>query len=125
MCDESTDTDELTTSFDIADFYKMKKPCANCPFLKEGAIELRPGRVEHILDGMMKDDHKPFLCHKTLDGFEREEGGYQAAGTEKMCAGASAVLWKRRMPTVGMRMALALRIAEPELWEQNFDKTID
>lgn len=122
MCDQNN---ELETSFKIADFYKMKAPCANCPFLKEGAIKLRPGRVDDILDGLMKDDHKPFMCHKTLDGVENEEGGYEAAGTEKMCAGASAVLWKRRMPSVGMRLAIVLGIATPELWENNFDKTID
>lgn len=123
MCDNTDD--DLTTSFNMVDFYKMKKPCANCPFLKKGAVQLRPGRVEDILNGLMEDDHKPFLCHKTLDGSENEEGGYDAAGTEKMCAGASAVLWKRRMPTVGMRMALALGIATPELWENNAQTTIE
>lgn len=122
MCDQA---DELTTSFNMVDFYKMKKPCPNCPFLKKGGVELRPGRVEDILESLMADDKKPFLCHKTLDGVEDEEGSYQAAGTEKMCAGASAVLWKRRMPTVGMRMAIVLGIASPELWKKNADKTID
>lgn len=123
MCDQNND--ELGTEFNIADFYKMKAPCANCPFLKEGAIKLRPGRAEGILDGLMKDDHKPFMCHKTLDGTESEDGGYDAAGTELMCAGAATVLWKRRMPSVGMRLALVLGIATPDLWEKNADKTID
>jgi hypothetical protein len=118
MCDEGRE-------YNIADFYKLKRPCANCPFLKEGAIELRPGRVEGILDGLMQDDHAYFMCHKTLDGCEDEEGEYAATGNEKMCAGAAAVLWKRHNPSIGMRIAIATGIAEPELWENNADIVID
>ncbi|HBX5175140.1 TPA: hypothetical protein MH391_21585 [Klebsiella pneumoniae] len=29
---------------------RLKKPCANCPFKKEGAIELAPGRLEGIIN---------------------------------------------------------------------------
>ncbi len=45
-----------------------KRPCANCPFRCDGsAIELHPGRVQGIVKGLLDDDHKTFLCHKTLD----------------------------------------------------------
>lgn len=107
------------------DFFKLKRPCANCPFLKEGAIKLRPGRVESILHGLSADDHSTFSCHKTLDGEEDDEGGYNPGGGEKMCAGAAAVLWKRGLPTVGMRLSLAFGMTTPELWEKNADIVID
>jgi hypothetical protein len=59
--------------------FDMKRPCANCPWRKEGAIELRPGRLGEIVDGLMKDDRSTFWCHKTLD-----------SGDESACMGALA-----------------------------------
>lgn len=41
----------------------MSKPCANCPFRREGGVRgLRPGRVREIVKGVMQD--KYFTCHK-------------------------------------------------------------
>lgn len=67
-----------------------KRPCANCPFRCDGeGIELKAGRLESIVSGLLKDDHQTFVCHKTLD-------------KERMtCAGAVAVLSKLdRMPVI-------------------------
>lgn len=45
-----------------------KRPCSNCPFLCDhGAIELRPGRLDEIITGLLQDDMGTFVCHKTLD----------------------------------------------------------
>lgn len=126
MCDHSEETStKAGKDVDIVDFYKLKRPCGNCPFLKEGAIKLRSGRVEGILTDLMEDDHKQFPCHKTLSGAEDEEGDYHSSGEEMMCAGAAAVLLKRGMPTVGMRLALTFGFVKPEHWEAHYDKTID
>lgn len=73
-----------------------KRPCGNCPFRCDGSgIELKPGRLEEIVSGLLADDHQTFVCHKTL-------------GSERMtCAGAVAVLTKLgRMPVIA-RVGLA------------------
>lgn len=67
-----------------------KRPCANCPFRRDGAaIELKPGRVEGVINGLLADDFSTFVCHKTLD-------------SERMtCAGAVAVMAKlERLPVI-------------------------
>lgn len=67
-----------------------KRPCANCPFrCDDAAIELRPGRVEGIVQDLLESDFRTFSCHKSLDA-ER-----------MMCAGAVAVLAKLgRLPVI-------------------------
>lgn len=67
-----------------------KRPCANCPFRCDGsAIELHPGRVQGIVKELLDNDHKTFLCHKTLD-------------KDRMtCAGAVGVMSKvGRLPFI-------------------------
>jgi len=45
-----------------------KRPCSNCPFrCDDDAIELRPGRLEGIIAGILRNDMRTFVCHKTLD----------------------------------------------------------
>lgn len=40
-----------------------KRPCSNCPFRCDGAaIELRPGRIEGIIKGLLADDFLTFTC---------------------------------------------------------------
>ena len=50
----------------IKQHFRLKKPCANCPFLKEGAIPLSRGRLEGIISTLIEDDHSTFQCHKTV-----------------------------------------------------------
>lgn len=67
-----------------------KRPCSNCPFRNDGqGIELQPGRLEGIIQGMLSDDQQTFVCHKTLDK-ER-----------KTCAGFVGVMSKlNRLPII-------------------------
>lgn len=63
--------------------WRMKDPCANCPFNKSGAgLHLRkslyPGRWREILLGLRMG--QGFHCHKTTD----ETGD----GSNLLCAGA-------------------------------------
>jgi hypothetical protein len=109
---------------------RLKRPCENCPFLKEGAISLRPGRVEGIVNELLEDDQKTFHCHKVvhhpkLGGEWNEAGAYEPSGNEAMCAGAAALLIKRGRPTVGMRIAFALGQADPHQWDEVLSKVID
>ena len=48
----------------IKQHFRLKKPCANCPFLKEGAIPLSRGRLEGIISTLIEDDQSTFQCHK-------------------------------------------------------------
>lgn len=80
-----------------------KRPCANCPFRKDGAgIELRPGRLERIVADLKADDSQTFVCHKTL---------YKERMT---CAGAVGVMSKvGRLPVIA-RLGLAVGIITKE-----------
>jgi hypothetical protein len=104
----------------IKDYFQLKKPCSNCPFLLKGGIGLREGRLEGITQDLLANDRHPFPCHKTALGeeIENDDGEYEyvASGHERMCAGASAYLMKHNSPTVGMRMAFSFGDASPDDW---------
>ncbi len=106
---------------DLRQHFRLKRPCKNCPFRREGGVPLSPGRMEGIINGLLADDMSTFPCHKTLDyaNSERwdEDGGYTSTGREAMCAGAAALLWQRGMPNVAMRLGIltgTLNIADLE-----------
>lgn len=67
--------------------FKLKKPCANCPFRNDLPPELKGWlgreRAENIARSVLQED-KTFQCHKT---FGNPHGG-------SMCAGALAMLKK-------------------------------
>lgn len=100
----------MSTPFE--NLFKLRKPCANCPFLKSGAIELRPGRLAGIIENLVDDDHSTFFCHKTVsraDNQHLDTGEYLPVGTESMCAGAMIYLEKSagRLSTCGWRAGWA------------------
>ncbi|POZ80231.1 hypothetical protein [Burkholderia contaminans] len=110
--------------------FKLRRPCENCPFLKSGAIELAPGRVDGIVEQLVKDDHSTFQCHKTVHnnrtgGKWDDAGGYTASGRESMCAGAMIYLEKLGRPTVGMRLGRVFGIYDPERLKPAFGDVID
>lgn len=108
---------------------RLKRPCKNCPFLKKGAIELKPGRLDDIVAGLIENDLSTFTCHKTTnhshEGEWDETGEYRASGQEAMCAGAATYLMKKRSPTVSMRFAFATGVADPSDWDNVKDLIID
>ncbi|KPG82229.1 hypothetical protein [Pseudomonas sp. RIT-PI-o] len=108
---------------------RLKRPCTNCPFLKQGAIELAPGRLDGIIAGLIEDDHSTFQCHKTVHsargGEWDDDGNYAPSGHESMCAGAAAYLLKHKRPTVGMRIAFAMGAASPTDWDDAQAMTIE
>lgn len=121
--------DSVETTVNPSGHYvRLKRPCSNCPFLKQGGIELHPGRLEGIISGLLKDDHSTFPCHKTVHssrgGKWNDEGEYKASGHEAMCAGAAAYLMKHKRPTVEMRLAFAWGLATPNDWDEAQELTI-
>lgn len=65
--------------------YKLKRPCDDCPFLREGGIRLAgPERIREILD-----DRVTFPCHKTVDYDDDAEDGQtmRSTGREQACVG--------------------------------------
>ncbi|KWU26364.1 hypothetical protein [Burkholderia cenocepacia] len=110
--------------------FTLRRPCANCPFRRDGAIELEPGRLDGIIDGLVKDDWSTFNCHKTVHndktgGEWDEDGKYTPSGEESMCAGAIVYLEKIGRPTVGMRLGHLIGDYDPTRMEEAFEEVID
>jgi hypothetical protein len=109
--------------------FRLKRPCADCPFLKVGAISLMPGRLDGIKQDLLENDKQGFPCHKTTHsprgGEFDDEGEYKASGHESMCAGAAAFLIKQGRPTVAMRMAAAFGAIEMTDWDQSLNLIAD
>lgn len=109
--------------------FDLKRPCANCPFRVEGAIELRPGRIEQIAGDLLADDCSWFICHKTIAGEhqqdERGEQHYEAGGTESQCVGSMVYLLKVGAPSVSMRIAAALGLLDYEALRAQAHHIID
>ena len=102
--------------------FGMSKPCANCPFLKEGAIDLRPGRLEGIVNNLLTDDYSLFHCHKTVH--HNVKGGewstdpdtgrevYRPSGKESACVGSLIFALKAGRTPVALRFALMIGDAQ-------------
>jgi hypothetical protein len=78
--------------------FDLRRPCTDCPFLKEGGIRLRTERAKDIADMMLSRDGGSFACHKTT-----EAGG--SDGPVKHCAGALIFAEKHQVATQIMRIA--------------------
>ncbi|EOY8740426.1 hypothetical protein ACQFG6_006100 [Klebsiella michiganensis] len=105
----------------VKHFFKMKRPCADCPFLKGGGIPLEDGRIEQIKRDLMEDDERPFQCHKTTYStggtYDEDTEKYLPSGKEVYCAGSMVFLYANRRMNVPMRLGLiygALDIADLE-----------
>lgn len=121
----------------FAQFFRLKRPCKNCPFLKKGAIELRPGRLENIVEGLVKDDSSSFVCHKTLapaeddlesdqdQGGEEEKRRINLDAGEAMCAGAAAHLMKIGRPSIGMRLSILSGALATTHWSEAATLVVD
>lgn len=97
--------------------FKLKKPCSNCPFRKEGGIPLVEGRLEGIVESL--HDNNFFACHKTINHEEQfnEEGEFHSLVESQFCAGALLYLEKCDNPNVQMRIAMRLGKYDPDKLE--------
>jgi hypothetical protein len=97
-------------------YYSLKKPCGNCPFLKEGGIRLRPARAEEIAMAAISSQGARFSCHETtipIDSDEDLEGDRVDGKNAKQCAGAMLFALNQDQLNQGMRIAERLRLWEP------------
>lgn len=98
--------------------FKLKRPCANCPFLKSQGKNFNLGadRVREIV-------HAPaFQCHKTVD-YDAEEGSSLQGDKPQQCAGLMSVLHKSGQPNQIMRVAE--RISDFDATRLDHDLTYD
>ncbi|CAE6821443.1 hypothetical protein R70006_06218 [Paraburkholderia domus] len=92
-------------------FFRVKTPCRKCPFRTEGAIELRPGRVQEIIDHLLESDDHSFRCHETVHSakfggeWDDDTGTYAPSNNEAHCAGAAIFLQKMQRASIWMRFA--------------------
>lgn len=105
-------------SLNIRKLFALKKPCANCPFLKENGIPLEEGRLDGIKDELTSDDQTPFFCHKTTydtgGGYDGENENYSPSGKESYCMGAMAYLYAKKSMNVPMRLGLTMGLCKIE-----------
>lgn len=101
---------------DLTKLFALRRPCANCPFLKVGAIPLRPGRVEGIIKQLTTDDQSTFPCHKTT---------HKPGKTPSYCVGALVYLDKAKSPNVAMRLGVALGMYDPDALTPCYDDVIE
>jgi hypothetical protein len=81
--------------------FEMTKPCADCPFLKEGGIRLRRKRIVEIAGGMLSSNGSTFACHKTVAHGEDDEDVNR--DDQQHCAGALIFAEKHQNATQMMR----------------------
>lgn len=109
--------------------FSVKKPCANCPFRKDGkAIDLQPGRREQIIEDLLSGKDSTFHCHKTVyrnDGRNHdEEGNYQPVDVSH-CPGAVAVARKYGRDTVMVQVASRLGVIAPDHYDDALELTLE
>lgn len=96
--------------------FDLKVPCDNCPFRKEGAIALEPGRLSGIVTEL-EDDHKVFQCHKYVHGpkggeWKEDLNGnerYIRSGNEQACMGALAYMFRLGYVPVLLRLQFMMK----------------
>jgi hypothetical protein len=100
--------------------YGMKRPCADCPFLRKGGIPLTSGRIEEISETVLGNPGGTFACHQTTG----VKGGPKKV--EAHCAGALIFMEKNEASTQMLRIASRLGMYDPaQLDVDAFDLVYD
>jgi hypothetical protein len=116
--------------------YSLKKPCANCPFLKDKskAIDLHPERVPGIVKDLLTGEATSFSCHKTVHNrktggtwTEDEDGNevYEQSGNEKQCAGSLIMMQKLGVENQLMQVMRRMHVYNPEDFKPFHDLIIE
>lgn len=119
--------DEIQVSDLYQNLFKLRRPSANYPFLKQGAIELASGRLDGIVKALVTDDHATFHCHKMVHS-QRTGGQWGDNGntaTASMCAGERFYLEKLGRPRVRVRVGPVLGMYSPDELAPHFDVVIE
>jgi hypothetical protein len=103
--------------------YDVTKPCANCPFRRDGFIPLHAERVEEIAEGMLSTQGASFACHKTLK--DDEDGDTVITSDSAHCAGALIFAEKNDNATQMMRICERLGVYDARKLEPHHDLVFD
>lgn len=108
--------------------FSLKKPCADCPFRNDDqAINLRPGRREQIIKGLLSGD-TAFHCHKTVyrsDNRNFDDDGNYVPNDICQCPGAIAVVKKFNRQVVIAEVAVSLGVIKKDHYDEALSLTID
>lgn len=90
--------------------FTMKRPCVDCPFLREGGIRLSQKRVREIAGAMLAVQGATFQCHATVDYDDTEDGAPVQRRTprDQHCAGA--LIFAERQGRGNQMMRIAERL---------------
>lgn len=91
--------------------FKLKTPCANCPFRKGQGERFRLG-TERVL-GIFNDT--AFQCHKTVD-YSGDEP--QPGKNPQQCVGVMSLLHRAGLPNQIMQVAERLRGVAPDYFDK-------
>lgn len=98
--------------------YNLKRPCKDCPFLREKKFRLR--RLEQFASA------GEFVCHKTAEVNDNNDDGpstFEAKrnGKSSVCAGMLIYNEKRGRPNQMMRVSERLGLYDPTKLEMDSD----
>lgn len=99
--------------------WDLTRPCADCPFRREGGVRLRSERTREIAEYALGPGGATFACHKTTG-----VGGEYKDGKQRQCAGALVFAEKNDAPTQMMRICGRLGFYDPNKLE-GFDDVFD
>lgn len=114
--------------------YTMTKPCDACPFKRDSKLRLDQTRVAEIGGQFTTGGQATFVCHKTAEIEENEDGSggrfvpkrMGADGPESQhCAGAMIFAEKNGTPSQMMRIASRLGMYNPEPLTPHYNKVYD
>ncbi|WP_456363640.1 hypothetical protein [Priestia aryabhattai] len=107
--------------------FKVKKPCNNCPFLKNSPMFLDEDRLPEIVEHL--DNNGLFHCHKTINYKKQIDTEtnemIKESKQNQFCAGAITYLEKQNRPNAPLQVAQRVGWYDPEDYLKNKDKVID
>ena len=89
--------------------FKLKRPCANCPFRKGqgSAFRLNIARLSKVMH-----DAAAFQCHKTVD-YGTDDPDARQGNHRQQCAGLMAVLHRADQPNSIMQVGVRFGAFDP------------
>lgn len=94
--------------------YRLKGPCAKCPFRSDIPKYLRPERAQEIADALYGGAEFP--CHQTTETVEHEDGSEtrERMATSAFCAGALITMEREGFSNQMVRISERLGLYDPE-----------
>jgi len=116
--------------------FDLKKPCDNCPFLREPYFHLGPDRREELADSLRRG--MSFSCHKTVnydddefaeldddDDDDDDDDVHIPSQDEQHCAGALLTMMRCSRSTNMMHIAHRIGLFDADgLYEGNMETDV-